>query len=114
MTPLEKARKRQQESNGIYTCFDCKNCVKVGGWWYCEDSGKMLHPMMLERVAPLNCERAVPKKEEETNDDIQEIVSVLKSLMAVLPRDILGPLMREKILKKFSKLEANKNGKESS
>lgn len=43
---------------------------------------------------------------EESNDDIREIVSVLKLLMAVLPRDILGSLMREKILGKLRKLEA--------
>ena len=65
MTPLEKARKRQQENNSIYTCHDCKNCVKVGGWWYCEDSGKMLHPMMLERTSPIVCKRSAPKEEAD-------------------------------------------------
>lgn len=62
MTPLEMARARQQKKTVIFTCFDCKNCVKVGGWWYCEDSGKMLHPFMLERTNPLNCERGIPKE----------------------------------------------------
>lgn len=62
MTPLEMARKRQREKI-LRNCFDCKNCVKVGGWWYCEDSGKMLHPMMLDRIGDLRCERAILKEE---------------------------------------------------
>ena len=67
MTPLEKARKHQRENCSIYSCHDCKNCVKVGNWWYCEDSGKMLHPMMLERMCPIVCERAVPKEDSNEN-----------------------------------------------
>ena len=60
-TPLEIARERQKK-NILRSCHDCKNCVKVGGWWYCEDSGKMLHPMMLERISDLKCSRAVLKE----------------------------------------------------
>ena len=61
-TSLEIAR--EMERNKILrNCHDCKNCVKVRGWWYCEDSGKMLHPMMLERVSPLRCSRAVLKED---------------------------------------------------
>ena len=64
MTPLEIARKRQKESGSVECCFDCANCVKVGGWWYCEDSGKMLHPLMLERTGcGTRCDRAVLKEE---------------------------------------------------
>lgn len=62
LTPLEKARKREAT---IYSCFECKKCVKVGGWWYCERSGKMLHPMMLERTSPSTCSHAEKKKVEE-------------------------------------------------
>lgn len=112
MTPLEVARTRQKEPNGVYSCLECGNCVKEGGWYYCKDDGKMLHPMMIDRISPLNCKRAIPKREEETNDDIQEIVSVLKSLIAVLSRDTLGPLMREKLLEKLRKLEAKHDRKE--
>lgn len=65
MTPLEKARNRQQKKTIIHDCHDCKNCVKVGGWWCCEDSGKMLHPYMLDRISDLNCKRAIPKEVEE-------------------------------------------------
>lgn len=62
-TPLEIARERQQKKI-LRSCHDCRNCVKVGGWWYCEDSGKMLHPMMLERIGNLRCSRAIVKDSE--------------------------------------------------
>lgn len=39
MTPLEKARKRESEF--------CNHTVFVGGWFYCEKSGKMIHPLAL-------------------------------------------------------------------
>ena len=61
LSPLQAARKRLEE-NVLNSCLECKKCVKVGGWWYCEDSEKLLHPMMLERVSPLRCERAVRKE----------------------------------------------------
>lgn len=61
LTPLEKARQMQQE-NIIYSCHECKKCVKVGGWWYCEDSGKLLHPLMLERSGPMKCDKLVRKQ----------------------------------------------------
>lgn len=64
MTPLEYARQRQRE-NVLNSCHECQKCVKVGGWWYCEDSGKLLHPMMLERDGPLRCDRAVRKEASE-------------------------------------------------
>lgn len=54
-TPLEIARERKSK---IYTCLDCENCVKVGGWFYCEDDGKMLHPYMIERTNSIKCDRA--------------------------------------------------------
>lgn len=63
MTPLEYARQREKE-NVLNSCYECKKCVKVGGWWYCEDSGKLLHPMKLERISPLRCDRAVRKEAE--------------------------------------------------
>lgn len=61
LTPLEKARQMQRE-NIIYSCLECKKCVKVGGAHYCEDSGKMLHPMRLERSGPMRCEKLVRKQ----------------------------------------------------
>lgn len=39
MTPLEKARKRESEY--------CKLCVYVDGWFYCEKSGKLIHPLAI-------------------------------------------------------------------
>ena len=51
MTPLEKARIRE-------TAY-CKNCVLVNGAFYCEVSGKLLHPYLLTsdgRCTKLNCE----------------------------------------------------------
>lgn len=39
MTPLEKARKRESEY--------CKFCVYVDGAFYCEKSGKLIHPLAL-------------------------------------------------------------------
>lgn len=39
-TPLEKARKRESEY--------CSKCVFVNGWFYCEVSGKLLHPMCID------------------------------------------------------------------
>ena len=61
-TPLEIARERERNKI-LRSCHDCRHCVKVMGWWYCEDSGKMLHPMMLERICPLRCSRAILKEE---------------------------------------------------
>ena len=40
MTPLEKARQRETEF--------CPLCVYVNGAFYCEKSGKILHPMCLD------------------------------------------------------------------
>ena len=54
-TPLEKARER--EAGKIHNCRECENCVKVGGWFYCEISGKMLHPIMLEYDPAFRCKR---------------------------------------------------------
>lgn len=62
LTPLEKARRREKT---VYSCLECKKCVKVGGWWYCERSGKMLHPMMLERISPSTCKHAEKKEGSE-------------------------------------------------
>lgn len=62
LSPLEIARQRQREKR-LFSCHECENCVKVGGWWYCEDDGKMLHPMMLERFESFKCERAILKEE---------------------------------------------------
>lgn len=63
-TPLEKARQRIRDKT-LYSCLECMKCVKVGGWWYCEESGKLLHPMMLERTGPMRCENAVLKEENQ-------------------------------------------------
>lgn len=56
LTPLEQAR-LYVEGCIIYSCLECKKCVKVGGAYYCEDSGKMLHPMMIQRTSPFRCEK---------------------------------------------------------
>lgn len=67
MTPLEIARKREADKaeKRLYSCHECKKCVKVGGWWYCEHSGKMLHPFMLERISPFHCVHADVKEKKE-------------------------------------------------
>lgn len=39
MTPLEKALKRESEY--------CNNAVFIGGAFYCEKSGKLIHPLAL-------------------------------------------------------------------
>jgi len=67
MSPLEMARMRQREPNGIHSCLDCIKCVFENKWYYCEDSGKLLHPTMLVRYSDLNCKRAIPK--EKTHVD---------------------------------------------
>lgn len=54
-TPLQKARER--EAGSINSCLECEKCVKVGGWYYCEISGKMLHPLMIEYKPDFRCER---------------------------------------------------------
>lgn len=64
LTPLEKARKMQQE-NTLYSCHECRKCVKVGNLWYCEDSGKILHPMMLERTGPMRYDKLDRKEKKE-------------------------------------------------
>lgn len=61
MTPLEKARKYQDE---VMSCLECENVEKVGGAFYCKISGKMQHPYRLVNVGyPIKCAHA--KKEEE-------------------------------------------------
>lgn len=54
-TPLEKARER--EAGEINSCIECEKCVKVGGAYYCEISGKILHPLMLEYDPAFKCDR---------------------------------------------------------
>lgn len=46
MTPLEKAL---SDADKIDYCDQCANFIMVRGWGYCKDSGKLIHPMMVER-----------------------------------------------------------------
>ena len=63
-TPLEIALEKRQKKI-LHSCHDCRLSVKVGGAWYCRDSGKMLHPMMLDRISDLTCYRAILKEDAE-------------------------------------------------
>ena len=54
-TPLQKARERA--AGKINSCIECEKCVKVGGWYYCEISEKMLHPLMIEYDPAFRCKR---------------------------------------------------------
>ena len=46
MTPLEKALK---EAGRINYCDECGNFLIVGRTAYCKHSGKLIHPIMVER-----------------------------------------------------------------
>lgn len=43
MTPLEKAKQK----TAIRTCQSCGNMEIVNGVAYCKESGKLIHPMLL-------------------------------------------------------------------
>ena len=63
MTPLERAL---QEQGKINYCDECKSFLLVGRVAYCKISGKMIHPIMVERgqgYGPAhNCKNAEPKE----------------------------------------------------
>lgn len=46
MTPLERAR---QNEGKIFYCDECDKLVEIRGTFYCEESGKIILPMFLER-----------------------------------------------------------------
>ena len=58
-TPLEKAREKEA----------CVKCVKVGNAYYCEESGKLLHPLCIENDSCVrNCEHKVTAKGRRMTD----------------------------------------------
>lgn len=76
MTPLEKARQREA-AGGIDYCDECEAFVVIHGTAYCERSGKLIHPIMLERgqgTGPAqNCkDRFIGDKKRRTNDPLTE------------------------------------------
>lgn len=68
MTPLERAL---QEAGRINYCDECQNFVIVGRAAYCKHSGKLIHPIMVERgqgTGPAwNCKNAKAKEYEHGN-----------------------------------------------
>jgi hypothetical protein len=46
MTPLEMAR---QNEGKIFCCGECDKLVEIKGVFYCEESGKIILPMFIER-----------------------------------------------------------------
>lgn len=48
MTPLEKARQREAVGDIDY-CDECEAFVVIRNAAYCKQSGKLIHPIMLER-----------------------------------------------------------------
>lgn len=48
-TPLEIALEREASGEDIDYCDECEYIAIVKGVGYCGISGKLLHPMMLER-----------------------------------------------------------------
>lgn len=43
MTPLETARNKRKDGS----CIHCANCVEIKGIYYCEISGKILLPSIV-------------------------------------------------------------------
>lgn len=70
MTPLEYARYKASLPEPE-NCVDCANCVKVGGAYYCEVTGKLL----MERFMNIGRCMGVPsrfktKNKEQTMDEL--------------------------------------------
>lgn len=88
-TPLEMALERQ-EAGEVWYCDECEYMVLVKGTAYCGIDGKLLHPMMFERVqgngAACSCGKRKGAKE-----------------MGLSAQDLarLGPAARKQVLEKL-------------
>lgn len=88
-TPLEMALERQ-EAGEVWYCDECDYMVLVKGTAYCGIDGKLLHPMMFERVqgngAACSCGKRRGAKE-----------------MGLSAQDLarLGPAARKQVLEKL-------------
>lgn len=88
-TPLEMALERQ-EAGEVWYCDECEYMVLVKGTAYCGIDGKLLHPMMFERVqgngAACSCGKRKGAKD-----------------MGLSAQDLarLGPAARKQVLEKL-------------
>lgn len=95
-TPLELALEREAAGE-IDSCHECEYMTAVKGVGYCGISGKILHPMMLERGgSPLRCR----KREEARNMGLSG---------ADLAR--LGPMAQRQVLEKLGMMGKPKESK---
>ena len=60
MNPLEKAMQGLKTK----TCLTCENRVEINGVSYCIESGKILHPMLLDPEYPSKCPHDKPKEDD--------------------------------------------------
>lgn len=88
-TPLEMALERQ-EAGEVWYCDECEYMVLVKGTAYCGIDGKLLHPMMFERVqgngAACSCGKR--KGAKDMGPSAQDLAR-------------LGPAARKQVLEKL-------------
>ena len=74
MTPLEKALQRQNAKS----CLTCKDRVEIGGIFYCQIDGKMIHPLLLNKQYYTRCPTDEQRGDGEVGMTVERMVELLE------------------------------------